>query len=160
MTFKYLVSVTAFILAFNVHAQPAFYFSYDNSGNRILRQVIDLSDPPGEVPGGLSEALAAADDEEEQEIHNKRNLSDSDLPKLELGLFPNPVQDYVFLQVTHLPEGETAYWQLWTINGQPHSEQQSLQKEQKISLRGSVPGHYLLVVTYGTQRDEWLIVKD
>lgn len=138
-------------------AQPAFCFSYDASGNRVKREVIDLSGPPGELPGELTETSPEGKTQfkkvDKGEFHNNQE-------HLAVDIYPNPFEDWLRLEVDLPPGLEEASYKVWYADGRPYTDEIVFGGEQEINMQKAPPGSYLLEVRAGKIRRVWEIVKD
>lgn len=137
-------------------AQPAFRFSYDASGNRVKREVIDLSDPPGELPGELTETSPEGKTQFKADKGELQNNQEN----LAVDIYPNPFEDWLRLEVNLPPGAEEASYKVWYADGRPYTDEIVFRGEQKINMQGAPPGSYLLEVRAGKTRRVWEIVKD
>ncbi len=147
-------------------AQPAFLFTYDASGNRIKRELIDLSEHPGGGPGG-PEAVAVEDDAElpasPEVVSGESSKSKQDLYSGPGGVsvFPNPTSDKVYLSITGewLEQGPVSLTVL-TAGGKTITTRQEAEHETELDFSGYAPGYYILKLSGGGATKEWVILKD
>lgn len=134
-----------------------FKFSYDASGNRIKRELIDLTDPDPSDPIGPEELLASENDTDGNEQEEAEGVEGSESS---LTIFPNPTSDQVFVQFSEFPATSTGYYQLSSSSGEIISTGNEIQQRMKFDLSRYAAGYYLLKIQLNGEMREWVIVKD
>ena len=141
-------------------AQPAFRFSYDDSGNRIKREVIDLSELPNEEPGEPELMTQIDNTEIDDEISPESQQSTDQVSAPGISVFPNPVQDQVSVHIPDLTAEDDGQLLVFGINGDYHFRTTKLQETTTIDLSGKAPGQYILRLVLNAESKEWIIIKD
>jgi hypothetical protein len=159
---KSLCLVGSLLWAAAVMAQPAFKFTYDASGNRVKRELIDLSEIPLDDQVGPEQMSASAANSnlvEENYIQFAEPSMASDISKL-VSIFPNPTTDVVFVEFSEFAANSTGQYQLSSATGEVISAASEIQQRMKFDLSGYAAGYYLLKIELNGTLREWVIVKD
>ncbi len=154
-----------------VCAQPAFKFSYDASGNRIKRELIDLSDPyeePGpEEPEPDFMVLENPDNFEPDAIRTeqydskgKSLLSEQEVNAQQVTVYPNPTADRVTIAIPAEKLQARGSWSIFSASGKLIKSSKVIEEQVNISLKNEAPGYYILKLINGTETREWTILKD
>src|SRR5688572_3525493 len=104
---KRIIIIGLILSGASIMAQPAFKFSYDASGNRIKRELIDLSEDPEPDDPYSPDFIVAGDGEWSEVIEDvkvKKASTFKDSSNL-ISVFPNPTSDIVYLELPEFPEG-------------------------------------------------------
>lgn len=163
---KYLISGLLLFMNVILFAQPAFKFSYDASGNRIKRELIDLSElpeephEPGEPEVRMADPLEDPDAFASREDQSREGSYESQIGGQIISVFPNPTLDKVTLEIGTLEEGATGRWRVVSVEGKLIAQSDQLLEAIEIDLSNQADGRYILHLQIGETRKEWLIVKE
>jgi len=145
-------------LSFAYSQQQVITFEYDDSGNRILRQVI-------EVPAAPPEGSNVANNEGPKSKNEKdsTSLGNPVISKLsdgrEVNIFPNPTKGQLQIEISEIKEGETGELLVLSMEGKVIEHRTEIQKAISVDLSQQSAGNYILKLKLGKQRKEWQIVK-
>jgi hypothetical protein len=143
------------------YAQPTYKFSYDEAGNRVKREVIDLS----EVPEDPNEPELKTFPSKNTSIADKSQIEEEKfqvrLEEVSIAVFPNPVQDILKIQISELKQGEVAKVYLYNQSGAVIKQLEVREKvESTLELNALAPGSYVLLVELNDSKYDWLVIKD
>ncbi|MGD9994224.1 MAG: T9SS type A sorting domain-containing protein [Salinivirgaceae bacterium] len=129
-------------------AQNTFGYTYDDVGNRTVRQVIVLK----------SATAYTSDNGEEQNIDQSgKNIHRNEIGDITVSLFPNPTAGFINIETNNTDVTGAIYVYdqkgVLLIN-------KTVQEKTTIDLSGQVPGNYILKVIYGNKSSEWKIIKE
>ena len=122
--------------------QDTIAYRYDAAGNRISRTIL------------LSTISAPAPLEKEQPVVYTEVFAD-----IQLKIYPNPTDGLVKVEISNLPEGQTAQIRLYALSGQLITTYNNVYKAADINLSGQPAGVYVMNITAGEYRTEWKIIK-
>lgn len=123
-----------------VHGQVVGY-SYDASGNRIERKLINMTTKSG--------AVATEDEDELADI----------LCDIEYSIYPNPTTGILKVKITNKPVDEAIMVGLYRIDGTLIHERAHTTEIEQIDISTQLQGVYLLVITIGEERSTWKVIK-
>jgi len=148
---RHFLMKTLFFLMFflpinNIEAQTVSY-SYDANGNRDTLSIITLK----ASNAGITESNQKA----EPEIESYTNsLSD-----LKIKIYPNPVQDFVHLNINGLKSDEQLAYYLFNMQGQLIFTQLITNQTETFDFTIFPAGYYILKLRYKESVLEYKIVK-
>ena len=137
----YIVAITLILLSLGVKAQPAVKYTYDPSGNRVMRKVI-VTCPTCPASGRIEKK----DTTEQQQQTNYT-----------VGVFPNPAQDKVNVNVVNSKTTDTIDIQLSDENGKILLAAKNQPTTNLVDISNYRPGIYYLKVSVG--KDAPLVYK-
>lgn len=150
---KYILLIFLVSSSLLVSAQPTVYYSYDDAGNRIHRDIIELSGKWGEE-GGDSTATEA----QEEPIVDEQQLQEEDGIIL---AYPNPTDGNLTVAISaNLLEETAANYIIVDLAGKVIEQGQLVQSQTILDLTNEANGNYILTVFVGERREEWQIVKN
>ena len=124
------------------HAQDTIAYRYDAAGNRISRTVV------------LSSISAPAPLEEKQPAVYTEVFAD-----ILLKIYPNPTDGLLKVEISNLPENETAQIWLYAMSGQLITSLNNISTAVDINISGQPAGVYVMRIVAGKFRTEWKIIK-
>lgn len=142
-----LITVLVIILSgsFLGQAQTKVYeYAYDNSGNRIQRQLIQLKS---------AQIVQNQGTEQQQEI-----LEDT-LNGHDVKIFPNPTKAKITVSISGL-ENEKAQVYIFNSGGKLISNEEFSGSENSVNLSKQPAGLYLMKIIIGEYNAEWKIIKE
>lgn len=163
---KYTISGLLLFINVVLYAQPAFKFSYDASGNRIKRELIDLRELPEEPHEPGEPEVRMADSQEDpdafasREDQSRDGSYESHLGGQVISVFPNPTFDKVRLEIGFIEEGTIGRWRLVSVEGKLIAHSDQLQEAIEIDLSNQADGRYILHLQIAEMRKEWIIIKE
>ena len=124
-------------------AQTTVEFTYDNSGNRINRQVIVLKS---------ARIASAGEDNQEQEVFEAM------LDEREVQIYPNPTKGLLTIELGNLQQQDASI-RVYSSGGQL-TVQKPVTSYNQVNLSGCPPGFYILAISSGQEKKEWKIIKE
>ena len=127
----FLLSIASF--------SQSFEYTYDNAGNRIHREVVEM-----------------------------RSMNNNDTPaspinsqfgEMSVSIFPNPTAGLLGVEITHLPDGAVGSLQLFNIQGAELYNKQGVAVSNPVDMSSLPAGQYLLVLQVNDKKKEWCVVK-
>ena len=125
-----------------LHAQDTIAYRYDAAGNRISRTIV------------MSSRSAPAPPVEEQPVVYTEVFSD-----IQLKIYPNPTDGLLKVEISNLPEGQTAEIWLYSMSGQLITSFKDVNDAVSINISGQPAGVYVMNIVAGEYRTEWKIIK-
>ena len=122
--------------------QDTITYRYDAAGNRISRTIV------------LSAKSAAVQPVEEQTEVYTEVFAD-----IQLKIYPNPTDGLVKVEISNLPEGQTAQIWLYAMSGQLITTYKDISDAVTININDQPAGVYVMRIVAGTFRTEWKIIK-
>lgn len=119
-------------------------YTYDDSGNRKMRQYIQLKSAT--VPEG--EGLA-----------EKQQILEDALGGHEIKIYPNPTKGRVTVSINGL-EKQAAKVYVFNTQGKLITENDFTGPENTVDLSGQPAGMYLMKIVVGENSTDWKIIKD
>ena len=123
-----------------LHAQDKVKYGYDAAGNRISRTIVL--------------APRSAPIEEEQPVVHTEVFSD-----ILLKIYPNPTTGLLKVEISNLPEGQTAEIFLYSMSGKLISSFKNISNTVSINISNQPAGIYVMNIIAGNYRTEWKIIK-
>ena len=162
-TLKYIVvaiSICTFLLLNqNAFGQPAFQFDYDEQGNRIKRQLIDLRDLPPGGPTGPEVKISNGGSTKNEAFEDQIEKISTDLDENEISIFPNPVKDRLQIEIGALASDDEGYIALYNKNG-ALIKKMELKEESLLQMEKMAASAYILTIVINGQSRSWTIIKD
>jgi YD repeat-containing protein len=137
------------VICLSVQAQEEtteIRFTYDNSGNRISRDVISLK--------STEVSPADSSNDASQAVFN------SILQGCEVRVYPNPTKGQLSVEVLNLPAGETFAARIYSSGGIILLKEEGLSKSHTLDLSGLGKGMYILQITLLEGTTTWKILKE
>ena len=125
-------------------AQTSVEFTYDNSGNRITRTVINLK----------SASLASGSEIEEK----ADKLLEDQVGLQETLIYPNPTKGLLRIDFPSLVSQEAAI-RVHDAQGKLII-QQSASGSNQVDLSAYPSGYYIMIIRIGQEKKEWKIIKE
>lgn len=122
------------IIGYSGVKAQTFEYSYDASGNRVLRQIISL-------------------------IKKDNNDTNNIIKTNQYNIYPNPVTDILNIEILNENTG-TVTFTLLDMQGRVIQEFSTLNNNSVINLSELNPGAYILYITTNNEKKEWKIIKD
>jgi len=133
-----------FMMIMTSAAGQVLNYSYDESGNRILRE-------PGTDRSGTSLVTMAIPDSMgvENSVYEKGDDNEKVDEPFRAFISPNPVSSEFELELPDIGEGEKGSIQIYDSMRQPKLRWSTVQKRQQFNIGIFSPGIYILYVTIG-----------
>ena len=143
-----ITTITAIIFTLALFAQDqAIEFTYDATGNRTERHIIELKkDSPGNKSTGKSTEAVESFTE---------TLGES-----EISIFPNPVKGDLNIEITNPKQGQTASLEVFSLAGKSVFKNEKLQGSTKVDMSALPPGIYIFKIKLGKEVSTWKVVKE
>ncbi len=152
----YFILLTFSLVFLNSTSAQQVIFEYDDSGNRILRQVIELRVAPPQDSSNMNSTNM-----EEQSVFDEINPVNSTLADgREVYIYPNPTDGEVLIEISEIREDETGELLILSMEGKIIEQKTELDKSIPIDLSAQASGNYILKLRLGKQNKEWVIVKE
>lgn len=146
-----IILLLVILLCVQMKAQQKFTYGYDESGNRIKRELVSTmllmaakdSMPEQEEEVSLTEQTASPFGLQpftSQELEAK-------VDAFAVHIYPNPSNGVYTLELPELQDGEQGMLQVYSTLGQLVREQRAVRKVQSVNITGTMPGYYLVKVT-------------
>ncbi len=138
-----------------LYSQPMdVIFSYDKSGNRILREKLYL---PESSSYGVDSSQAFYETITPSE---RKDAALSMIAGREVYLYPNPTRGQVQVELGSFDtDADGGDWMLVSQKGVVLMQSETLEKEIQLDLRRYPSGRYILKMKLNGQHKEWVIVK-
>ena len=149
ITLFLVVAIPLFCMA-QKPAHREYY--YDESGNRVLRVVINIGNAPPSPEDSLqvtSYELQVTSDEYFVEK----------VAQVEMKIYPNPTTEIITLEISNFEKLQTGVFKLYNLNGQLLKECPVHSVSTEVSLAGLASGTYLLKVFMNDKTEDWKIIK-
>lgn len=140
-------------LAGNINIQriEGLSFTYDNSGNRILKQPIKcivLKPKPNKIL--RKKAPRVTKNEFQTDLLDDKKIT----------IYPNPTKGKVYVQFTDLDREQINQIQLFTSSGRLIKNIDFHENLVEIDLESQNKGLYLMVIRLGNEKTTWKIIKE
>ena len=122
---------------------------YDETGNRVKRKVITVSQPPEQAVAGIIE-----EPEEYTEYFVDK------IARMEMKIYPNPATERITLEISNMEDVQTGVFKLFSLSGQLLQEQVVHSATTFISLAGLSKGAYILKVRINDRTEDLKIIKN
>lgn len=142
---KFILLVVLSLGGLSAFAQTQYEFTYDDSGNRIRREIIVLQAKSASL---LSENLL----NEEDEITSLFGEG-------EVVIYPNPTKGILRIDLPSLTANGVTL-RLFDNQGRMLQSKQAVEMGNELELSHYSSGLYILVIQSGDQKKEWKIVKE
>lgn len=140
-----LLLITVFYIFKQATGQSTVNFTYDYSGNRTSRAVINLK--------STSSSFEAQTDSVEESFSEK--LGDYDIL-----VYPNPVESELTIEIHELDEYADASTTLFDQGGRLIMIREITPGHNKLDLSYLSAGSYYMVIRVGGKESRWTIVKE
>jgi hypothetical protein len=139
--FAVLLLMVVFAALSPVFSQTQYGYEYDDSGNRISRQVIPLR------------SAEVKDDQKKEEIYKGA------LDSLEIKIFPNPTKGTMTVEVPLKDRQDQVQLRIYNMKGVLISFQDVAEEKTTIFLNDQPSGIYIMRISCGKSVSEWKIIK-
>ncbi|NOX48404.1 MAG: T9SS type A sorting domain-containing protein [Chlorobi bacterium] len=143
-----ITTTTALIFTLALFAQDqAIEFTYDATGNRTERHIIELKkdNPDNKSTGKSTEAGEAF----------AETLGES-----EIIIFPNPVKGELSIEITNQRQGQSATLEVFSLSGKSVVKKEKVKDKTKVDMSKLPPGTYILKIRLGKETSTWKVVKE
>ena len=123
-------------------AQDTIAYRYDAAGNRLSRTIV------------MSSKTTPASPMEEKPVVYTELFAE-----IQLKIYPNPTDGLLKVEISNLPEGETAQIRLYAMSGQLITSFNKVSKAVDVNISGQPAGVYVMRIEAGNFRTEWKIIK-
>lgn len=123
-------------------AQTTFNYTYDNAGNRVLRQVVELRS----MQSNNNDSTALQES--------------ATLGEMQINVMPNPTAGMLQINISNLPANAEGGITLWDLQSKEILKQTGIFANNPINLSQQPKGTYLMQIRVGKQRSEWKVVKE
>jgi len=134
-------------------------YSYDNSGNRVLREVIEIPAAPLAID---STTVNVEDPKSKKGTGSVAPVNPvlSSLPDgREVNIYPNPTRGQLQIEISEIKEGETGKLLILSMEGKIIEHRAIKDRTIPVDLSRQARGNYILSLRLGEQKKEWQIVK-
>jgi hypothetical protein len=149
MEYRYCFIVALLITALSVSVScfsqtKVYAYDYDESGNRIERQFIQLK----------SASIASDNNNTEQEIF------EGTLDQRKIKIYPNPTAGNLKVEIPLNEEPKWATLQVYNLQGALIHDQLVTGETTLVNLNGQPSGMYIMRIFSGQSVSEWKIMKE
>ena len=137
-TYLILFGLLFMVSCFPVFGQVSYEYTYDDSGNRITRNVIHLS-------------KAQIDDQD---------FSVDNIDGKLIRIYPNPTKGFLKIEIPHEGEEYLASIKAYTINGRLIANKETAKEVYVLDLHDQPSGIYMLKIQIGNKMADWKIIKE
>jgi hypothetical protein len=123
-------------------AQTTFNYTYDDAGNRVLRQVVELRS----MQSNSNDSIALQES--------------TTLGEMQISIMPNPTAGLLQINISNLPANAEGGITLWDLQSKEILKQTGIFANNPINLSQQPKGTYLMQIRVGKQRSEWKVVKE
>jgi len=143
-------------------------YSYDASGNRTKRKIIDFKAPAPPTPPEdslrwaserVDEDTSGQGDEWTGGQGGEEVFFVEKVAQTEIKIYPNPTTEKITLEISGWQELQTGVFKLYSPNGQFLKEHLVHSATTTVSLAGMPTGIYLLTVNINNHTESWKIIK-
>ena len=124
-----------------LHAQGKVKFGYDAAGNRISRTIV------------FAPRSAPAQEEEQPTVYTEM------LSEIKVKIYPNPTTGLLKVEISNLPEDQTAHIWLYAMSGQLIHTFRDVSQSVSIDISREPAGVYVMKIVAGERQTEWKIIK-
>ncbi|WP_461634293.1 T9SS type A sorting domain-containing protein [Labilibaculum euxinus] len=149
---KNIISTTLLVLFFTIcgMSQNNVSFAYDSAGNRVSR-TINLSSTKSGINGG---------DTEEFTFEKNEDFFTEVLAEKEIKIYPNPTRGQLRVDILGYEDlDNNSSIQVFTTGGVLLYKSNTPSQTNNINLSDKPAGLYLMVITIGSEKSTWKIVK-
>ena len=149
-------------------AQKTIKYTYDASGNRIERKIIEMK-APAMTPPPQDSTENIIDDYENpfniiQNTEDENNMplkvyTDA-LSETFITIYPNPTKGLLTVKFTNMPQTAVSSVTLFDMQGRIITQQQSLSDENRLDISAQPTGTYIMQIAVGEEVTSWKIVKE
>jgi hypothetical protein len=140
--FKFCLVFILVFFFFKLEAQN-YEYTYDNNGNRIHRQIVELKN-----------------------IQSNSNKTDSTpaiqkdkLGEMVINVLPNPTQGKLMVNITNLPDAAKGSITIWDLQGKKINGLDAILASNVVDLSAQAKGSFIMVIIINGKRSEWKIIK-
>ena len=138
---KILILFLAIFVNFNSFSQ-SFSYSYDASGNRIHREMVELKSMESITDTGATKPVV------------------TQMGEMSISVFPNPTAGALRIEITNLPDNAQGSLIVWNLQGQELLRINSISSNLVADLSTQPSGNYIMRINVGGVQREWKIVKE
>ena len=139
------------------------HFSYDQAGNRIIRERIFLNK---KLKTSGDTDTAYADIPNEEMLTNKELAEDEEnssfeaaLGGIQVSIFPNPVESKLSVRIEHLDKTSISMLSLLNISGKLLYKKETLLQTEDLDFSNYAKGAYILRIAINGTQKEWTVIK-
>ena len=150
-----------------------FQYSYDQNGNRIVRQVINMNSKinnPDTTQETKEDSVAMINTNGENnngpngtatnDAANTTNQNyESMLGDQKITIYPNPTQGNITMEITNLPSESTGMITLTDLTGRQIYQSNTIKSSNNINFTNFANGNYVMKAIINGSSKEWVIVK-
>ena len=152
-----LITLITMQLLHNIsQAQETFKYSYDETGNRIKRELVTTMSLMPTTTDSIEVELLF-EPYTASLLPNNNDVNGQDAFKVQV--YPNPSNGIYTIELLDLQVNEKGMLQVYSLMGQLVQEYRSLHTIQSINISGVVPGYYLLRVVLGDKIVQKTLIK-
>jgi len=123
------------------------HYTYDASGNRIMRQTIILQ----------SSLAAAASDSTGSKLNNRFAEK---IDQIQINLFPNPTLGIVNINVTNAPEHSVIEYEILDLSGNILQRNRAENNKFSADFSSLPTGTYFISLRTGTSQSSWKVIRN
>ncbi|MFC2137321.1 T9SS type A sorting domain-containing protein [Bacteroidota bacterium] len=132
-------------------AQQGIGFTYDASGNRVLREVITLPNKDAVV---ANNEIYNTDNKNNQEEKFQSSLDD-----FTIQIFPNPTKGHLKVEISESDNNVQGVIGIYTLNGTELLMNPNITESVSLDLSNYPSGSYIMKVVINNSSKEWIVVK-
>ena len=125
-------------------------YEYDESGNRTCRHVLEMKGSPKSLTGQNN-----GDGSQEENAYYV-----SEIGEITVHVYPNPVRELLFVQITNYKDFQSGELFLYSIDGKFLKRIPVNEDKIEINLSEYPSGVYLLKLKINNFHQEWKIIKN
>jgi hypothetical protein len=142
LLFKISLCIAILFLTFKTFAQN-YEYSYDNNGNRITRQIVQLKNM--QANNNKTDSTPA--------------IQQDKLGEMVINVLPNPTQGKLMVNISNLPDAPKGSITIWDLQGKKINEQDAILASNVVDLYAQARGSFIMVIIINGKRSEWKIIK-
>ena len=135
-------------------------YTYDNSGNRIRREVILPLKSAEMTEDSIWASQPPIITEEITALELEKPALEEMFGEIEIKLYPNPTQSAVYFEVNRLPEGKKTELEIWSPTGRLIGKSEIIGLVTRINLKGRPSGIYFIRTNIKDDTITWKIIKE
>ncbi|NPD47900.1 T9SS type A sorting domain-containing protein [Lentimicrobium sp. S6] len=145
------IIIISFVCLFSnsLTAQNDIEYIYDDNGNRTIRRLLNMKQ---------SELKTDTIDYKEDVLKEQLSVNDR-LGETQISFFPNPVKQWLNIEVTGAEQWEIGEYALYNNSGKLIDKGQ-LSSDNRLDFKNYAPGLYLLEINVNQEKQTWKILKD
>jgi hypothetical protein len=162
MKIKFIGLILMLIGFSTVHAQQqvaAIQYSYDDSGNRIRRQLIFFNQQNLKMTNDSIWDSIVKEETDEEDKHSEEQILETTLNGAAIKIFPNPVTETLTVTIDNVGSDAIAEIALYDMGGQLLKRVDHSSSSSQFRIGNYSAGTYVIKINVNNERKEWLIVK-